>query len=298
MPFLGWPYIQGESAWGPNTGLYEFCEMDYYITPYIAEFISVLTNVGYISLGIRGIRNNHRNSNDQVVNLCYGNLIFVGVGSALYHMNLKYFTQMIDEASMLYATAAILYGSLSITMGSTSRKSLATFLTGVIIAASIAHFIICDVQTFRRTFLVMLFTNLGQCIWLFSSRVPDVGVKRAARCLALYGTCSFILGFSLWDIDNKFCAQLTHARALVGMPLGFLTELHGWWHLWTGVGTYHFIVFIEYLRTYIKAVEEAEESSSSSSSKRKRKRKPPPTLVWPSRFSLPYVTDLRAATTK
>lgn len=52
-----------------------------------------------VSLGIRGIQNNRRNGNDQVVNLCYAALIFVGVGSAAYHMNLKYFTQMSKQST-------------------------------------------------------------------------------------------------------------------------------------------------------------------------------------------------------
>jgi hypothetical protein len=89
---------------------------------------------------------------------------------------------------MLYCTAAILYGALSITLGKATRNSLATFLTGVIIAVSIAHFFIGDVKTFRRTFLAMLLSVLFQCVWLLSARVPDAKVKREAQYLALYGT--------------------------------------------------------------------------------------------------------------
>lgn len=89
---------------------------------------------------------------------------------------------------MLYATAAILYGALSITLGKATRNSLATLLTGIIIAVSIAHFFIGDIKTFRRTFLAMLLSVLFQCIWLLSARVPDAKVKREAGYLALYGT--------------------------------------------------------------------------------------------------------------
>jgi dihydroceramidase len=61
------------------------------------------------------------------------------------------------------------------------------------------------------------------------------------------------------------------------MPLGFLTELHGWWHIFTGIGVYDYIVFVEYLRSYIKAV--GEKSGTE------------PTLVWKSSFSLPYLAQ-------
>ena len=193
---------------------------------------------------------------------------------------------------MLYCTAAILYGALSITLGKATRNSLATFLSGVIIAVSIAHFFIGDVKTFRRTFLAMLLSVLFQCIWLLSARVPDARVKREAQYLALYGTgkltinmlhdiadglVTFTFGFILWNIDNKFCGQLTQARDVVGMPLGFVTEFHGWWHIFTGIGVYDYIVFIEYLRSYIKAVGEKDNSTLK------------PTLIWPNSFSLPYL---------
>ena len=91
---------------------------------------------------------------------------------------------------------------------------------------------------------------------------------------------TFAFGFLLWNIDNKFCGQLTQARDLVGMPLGFVTELHGWWHIWTGIGVYHYIVFIEYLRSYIKSVAEDKKSSK-------------PTLIWRSSFSLPYLVHIK-----
>jgi dihydroceramidase len=63
------------------------------------------------------------------------------------------------------------------------------------------------------------------------------------------------------------------------MPLGFVTELHGWWHLFTGIGVYDYIVFIEYLRSYIRAVGEKSNTASK------------PILVWRSSFSLPYLVQ-------
>jgi hypothetical protein len=93
---------------------------------------------------------------------------------------------------MLYCTAAILYGALSITFGKATRNSLATVLSGIIIGVSIAHFFIGDVKTFRRTFLAMLLSVFFQCVWLSSARVLDAKVKREAQYLALYGTGTLI----------------------------------------------------------------------------------------------------------
>jgi dihydroceramidase len=39
---------------------------------------------------------------------------------------------------------------------------------------------------------------------------------------------TFVSGYIVWNIDNVFCTELQAFRDIVGMPLGFVTELHGW----------------------------------------------------------------------
>jgi dihydroceramidase len=48
----------------------------------------------------------------------------------------------------------------------------------------------------------------------------------------------FISGYVIWNIDNFTCSWLTEAKRKIGMPLSFLLELHGWWHIFTGIGAY------------------------------------------------------------
>ena len=48
----------------------------------------------------------------------------------------------------------------------------------------------------------------------------------------------FISGYVIWNIDNITCSWLTEAKRKIGMPLSFLLELHGWWHIFTGIGAY------------------------------------------------------------
>jgi dihydroceramidase len=81
------------------------------MTPYVAEFVNTVTNLGYstnpstppqdtalisiaVYLGVRGIKNSRKGGNDSVVNLCYSMLVFLGGGSAAYHLNIKHETQM------------------------------------------------------------------------------------------------------------------------------------------------------------------------------------------------------------
>lgn len=88
---------------------------------------------------------------------------------------------------MLYATAGILYGALSITLTSSVRKSLAVLLTTLIIAISIAHALLGHVTAFRLTFLTLLLCVIGQLSWLVSTKVPDAQVRRDGKLLTGYG---------------------------------------------------------------------------------------------------------------
>jgi dihydroceramidase len=47
-----------------------------------------------VYLGVKGIANTKRNGNDGVIVLGYALLAFVGVGSATYHTNIKYWAQI------------------------------------------------------------------------------------------------------------------------------------------------------------------------------------------------------------
>lgn len=51
-------------------------------------------------------------------------------------------------------------------------------------------------------------------------------------------TVIFATGYGIWNIDNLYCGTLTAAKRSIGMPWSFALELHGWWHIFTGVGAY------------------------------------------------------------
>lgn len=45
----------------------------------------------------------------------------------------------------------------------------------------------------------------------------------------------------------------------VGLPWGFLFELHGWWHIFTGIGAYIGMALTEYLVTIEGQTDRVEE---------------------------------------
>lgn len=57
------------------------------------------------------------------------------------------------------------------------------------------------------------------------------------------GISFFLIGFSLWILDNVFCAHLRNVRNSVLLPWAVILEGHGWWHIFTGIGAYYFIIW-------------------------------------------------------
>jgi ascorbate-specific PTS system EIIC-type component UlaA len=62
---------------------------DYYMTKYAAEVVNTLTNLLFIYLGIKGIRNCIKNKHDTVYLIAFLGYLLVGTGSFLFHSTLK-----------------------------------------------------------------------------------------------------------------------------------------------------------------------------------------------------------------
>lgn len=60
-------------------------------------------------------------------------------------------------------------------------------------------------------------------------------------------TVTALFAYFLWNIDVHCCGTLTRWKRQLGMPLGILLELHGYWHILTSISAYMFMAIIEFL---------------------------------------------------
>jgi len=145
---------------------------------------------------------------------------------------------------MLYAKVGILFAAFSITLGKRSCFLLGNVLFCFGISASIAHGILNHTDVFQLLFAAMVVAVFSQCVWLVSTRVKHPYVANEMRRLGIYGSgewdcqlqgfradfeVTFISRYVIWNIDFAWCPELRAFRDAVGMPLGFVTELHGWY---------------------------------------------------------------------
>lgn len=90
---LSFPYLPIPEKlyyWGPVTATINWCEEDYVVTKYIAEFCNTTTNAVFIILAAVAIRNAIRYHYERRILLTSLGFMLVGIGSWLFHMTLRY----------------------------------------------------------------------------------------------------------------------------------------------------------------------------------------------------------------
>ncbi|KAI2818679.1 hypothetical protein CBS115989_4941 [Aspergillus niger] len=235
--------------WGPSTSHANFCEEDYVVTRYIAEFINTLTNLVYIFYAIYGIRHLHRQPNKDVFRaLPYWGLMGVGIASAAFHMNLKYHTQMMDDVSMLLTTTPVLHRVMTVNTSRRTSTILAILLSAALLGLVVVH-VLTDELILHSVSFVVSVTIIGvRTMQLTTTRTPKNSLaRRQIWGMVRFGAAIFELGFLVWVVDGWVCGWLRSSRAAIGLPWAFLLELHGWWHICTGIGAYIFIAVIDHL---------------------------------------------------
>ncbi|KAJ1908242.1 alkaline ceramidase ydc1, partial [Tieghemiomyces parasiticus] len=240
------------------TSTLDWCEENYVVCKYIAEFWNTTTNLTFVILALFGIYHTLRNYGEKRFVLCYLGMLMVGVGSWFFHMTLLYEMQLLDELPMIYCTCFCVYSVLE--MDSKPRYGaklpLGLFAYSALVTAiylynrdpvfhQVSYALEVAVIVFRNAYLLscipaatsnQLARNGGQC------------TRAVLQRLFTQSAATFLLGFALWNVDNIFCPQLRYIRSQVGTPFDTLFQLHGWWHIFTALGCYYCIINTQYMR--------------------------------------------------
>ncbi|KAJ5225919.1 hypothetical protein N7468_007144 [Penicillium chermesinum] len=231
--------------WGEQTSYLNFCEEDYVITRYVAEFINTFSSFVYMFYGVYGLIQLRKKQDAFLRRMSYCGLIGVGVCSAGYHMTLKYHTQMSDELSMHLLTTPLLFRILTFQVSPRNTKLIGAVLLTLFTIVMVVHMVMDE--------FVVHAVSFGLAVWLIARRttrmipeqIPDLVLRKKLRNLSFFGCFSFLFGYFVWLIDEFACAHLTQIRNSVGLPLAFVFELHGWWHFFTAIGGYIAVVTVD-----------------------------------------------------
>lgn len=260
--FRDYPDPPESGFWGTPTSTIDWCEENYVISPYIAEWSNTLTNSGFILLALYLLSSAFRNKLETRFKLVCMGFGLVGIGSWLFHMTLQYRYQLLDELPMVYATCIPAWSifceeidvATSKITSPTRRKQWAVGLT-IFMGANLltAIYLIFKDPTIHQAGYAII----NAIVILFAYRltirfVHDPVARRSLQTSMVLGISIFLTGYFVWQLDVHFCNFWIYIRrSYLRLPLGVLLELHGWWHLLTGLGVYFYIVYLEYLRIYI-----------------------------------------------
>ncbi|RSL68393.1 hypothetical protein CEP54_002824 [Fusarium duplospermum] len=251
LRFDGDPY-SSSGAWSPITSRANFCEEDYVITLYLAEFVNALTNVTYVYFALRYMYggSGRRGILPARWDFMSVALLLLGIGSFLFHASLRQTLEFVDELSMLLLSWSMLRTILIMRQTPSMIRLITAILPVFFISFSIFYVwsakIIYQVIGFWVS-LILIGLRIRYLLYWLKPGFPE---KQTHEWAVRTWTAAFIclFGYFIWNIDLEFCAELRDLRARVGLPWAWIFEFHGWWHILTAVGANQFMGVVREVR--------------------------------------------------
>ncbi|TVY45252.1 Alkaline ceramidase [Lachnellula occidentalis] len=250
LPSFEYPRAKPEDGyWAPVTSTINWCEEDYYATIYSAEIVNTFTNLLFLYLGTKGIRNCLKYEHDSVYMVAFAGckgFQYISIGETL----------MISQTCSLALGALLSISRLVRQLLGVGLASLAIFITNAfaILTALILFRSMYVMEVNIRPSFKKKYRSPSQKYELLSSSERLAIAQRDTKILnemwlmVGIGLSIFLGGFGIWALDIKYCGTVRRWRHQIGLPWGILLEGHGWWHLMTGYGAYCYLVWGVWLR--------------------------------------------------
>lgn len=244
------PHTYHRGLW-PQTATIDWCEVNYELSYYIAEFWNTISNLAFILPQLSQylflskydcIEPEFRNA--------FLSLALVGLGSFCFHMTLARPMQMFDETSMILVSLHGFYLLYIIKNPNVNRRLLAAIeMCYGIIFFSLYIFLVHYPIFHHTTFGILIYASVA------------IGYQLKQQHGPYYKFWTVLimqhLAFAFWLFDKHYCEVLTHFRDNY-IPLIFkpLFQFHAIWHLLMGLGSHIFICGILRLRAWTKHKQE------------------------------------------
>lgn len=231
--------------WGPPTSSIDWCETNYAVSYYVAEWFNTLSSLPLIVVGLLGVRWHWRVLERRFL-LVFASVALVGIGSVAFHGSLLFHLQMLDELPMLYTATLMVYllleGKPQPVHGRWLPLALLTYL---LIATFGAAFTRGSAQAwfFQVSFTLLEFFGL-----YLTYRIYRVSTAPDQRTAFRVGMTLYAAAIVAWFLDFRYCEQLVAALSRVGLPN---LQLHAVWHVLVAGGLYALILVIAHQRLQV-----------------------------------------------
>lgn len=233
--------------WGPRTASEDWCEPNYLHTWYIAEFYNFWSSVPIFLLGAFGVKLAMQQRWKQKLLWPLIGLMIVGLGSMGFHGTLLKGGQALDELSMIWSAAFLVYAALQ----AEARHAphwLGRALGMYLLSFSLAYFYI------PGFFIYFILSYMGLCGVIFyrSAMLHRQLQGRSAKILLQLSMILYPAGFIfMWLPDKLACAAVQQY------------SLHAWFHLLSGMAGWCSIMFV--VHSHYELARQAAELTASHS---------------------------------
>lgn len=233
-----------------QTATIDWCESNYELSYYIAEFWNTISNLAFImpQLAQYIALAKHKNV-EPSFRRAFLSLALVGIGSFCFHMTLAKPMQMFDETSMIVVTLHGFYLLYIIKQPDVNRQKLASLLVCYGLVFVSLYVFLVDWPIFHHTVFGIL---------VYASVAIGYQLKRTYGPHYKFWTVLILqhLAFVFWLIDKHYCEVLTQFREHLPSLVRPVLQFHALWHLLMGLGSYIFICGMIRLRAWTKYKEE------------------------------------------
>ena len=231
----------------------DWCEANYAISPYVAEFWNAMSSVPMTGVAFYGFYMARRHLRyEPRWGMAWFMLGIVGLGSALFHATLKHAFQACDELPMLYCNLVFIYLMLEEKSAGRSppwrvkaanlkpprKRWLAPLLIASGVVQTACYFL------YPHVYELFLVYYVPVVAWLTIESVrrawfaPDA--TPLTRTLVKLALTFYLGGAALWIFENAVCGTKGEMGGGWWMQAA---HLHAFWHAGACMGTYHFIEF-------------------------------------------------------
>ncbi|KAF9130591.1 Alkaline ceramidase 3 [Mortierella sp. 14UC] len=225
--------------WSPSTSSVDWCESNYAVSFYIAEFWNTISNAACFAAA--AIAHHFFPGNEPRFRYLFGTLFIVGLGSVLFHGTLRHKMQLLDELPMLYSATIILFILVEAKHGPQGKwfpHLLAAWLGNI------------QFYTFQSTYTTLQFGMIAFLRLLHvqqrSIKGPNPQISRLIRRALGFA----LVGVSIWLIDLRACEFV---NGLSGKSvLKWNPQLHAWWHVFSACALYHATMLVVYYHYDVK----------------------------------------------
>ncbi|GJJ74134.1 dihydroceramidase [Entomortierella parvispora] len=233
--------------WSPNTASVDWCESNYVVTYYIAEFWNSVSSLFIILLGELGLY--LCPTKERRFKVAFRTISVVGIGSVLFHGTLRHKMQLLDELPMIYAATALVFICTETKYGPQGQWFPIGLATWLAVTTTVVSIFGGKLQfyTFQASFGVLQLSIIYLTTTLHRQQKAVIAARGGTnestwliqRALGVY-----FFAVTIWLIDLHLCEFINGVGP--DSVLRWNPQLHAWWHVFSITGVYFTTLLVAY----------------------------------------------------